>query len=321
MDDKVLLKIENLKISFKRGKDYLQVVRGIDIEAFPGEIVGILGESGSGKTVSSNAIIRLIDDKEGRIDSGKIYFKNKNLLKLSEKELRRIRGKNISYIFQNPTDSLNPYRRVGKQIEETLKIHRLPCSKEKVLEVMKDVGIIDAKFIYDMYPFQLSGGQCQRIMIAIGVICKPELLIADEPTSSIDASLRKKVLGLLKSINEKYGTSIILITHDFDVAKFLCHKAAIMYGGLVMEQGYMKDILKAPLHPYTRGLLKCVNSLEKSEDTLFTLEGRPPSPSEFKNECPFYDRCKSRKERCKENIPKIVKYNNRNVRCVNFNYC
>lgn len=318
MDDKVLLKIKDLKISFKNGKNYLQVVRGLDMEVSSGEIVGILGESGSGKTVSSNAIIGLIDDKEGRIDSGEIYFKNKNLLKLKEKELVKIRGKNISYIFQNPSDSLNPYRRVGKQIEEALKTHGLKCSKDIVLEVMDDVGIADAKLIYDMYPFQLSGGQCQRVMIAIGVICKPELLIADEPTSSIDASLRKKVLKLLKSINKKYKTSIIFITHDFDVAKFLCDKVTIMYGGLVMEQGDMKDILKAPLHPYTRDLLKCANSLDESEDVLFALEGRPPNPFEFKNECPFYDRCKSRKDECKENIPEMVKYENRNVRCVNF---
>lgn len=317
MEDKVLLKVEDLKISFRNGKNYLQVVRGVDLEVGKGEIVGILGESGSGKTVSSNSIIGLIDDEEGRIDSGEIYFNGENLLKLSEKEFRKIRGKNISYIFQNPSESLNPYRRVGKQIEEALKAHGLECSKDIVLEVMESVGIDDAGLIYNMYPFQLSGGQCQRVMIAIGVICKPELLIADEPTSSIDASLRKKVLRLLKSINDKYGTSIIIITHDFDVAKFLCDKITIMYGGLVMEQGRMEDILEKPLHPYTRALLKCVNSLDEMEDVLFTLEGRPPSPFEFKDECPFYDRCENRSKMCKQSIPEVVEYENRKVRCVN----
>jgi len=317
MDNKMLLKIEDLKISFKNGKKYLQVVRGFDLEVNREEIVGILGESGSGKTVSSNSIIGLIDGEEGRIDSGEICFKGENLLKLSEKELRKIRGKDISYIFQNPADSLNPYKRVGKQIGEALKVHGLKCSKEIVLGVMESVGIDDAELIYNMYPFQLSGGQCQRIMIAIGVICKPELLIADEPTSSIDASLRKKVLELLKSINDKYGTSIIIITHDFDVAKYLCHRITIMYGGLVMEQGRTEDILKKPLHPYTRDLLKCVNSLDESEDVLFALEGRPPSPFEFRDECPFYVRCNNKTEKCKKSIPEIIEHEDRKVRCIN----
>ncbi|WP_432402396.1 ABC transporter ATP-binding protein [Wukongibacter sp. M2B1] len=317
MNDKILLKIDDLKISFRNGGDFLQVVRGIDLEVGKGEIVGILGESGSGKTVSSNSIVGLIDNEEGRIDSGEIYFRGQNLLKLSEMELRKIRGKNISYIFQNPAEALNPYIRVGKQIEEALKVHRLQYSKEIVLEVMESVGLDEAKLIYNMYPFQLSGGQCQRVMIAIGIICKPELLIADEPTSSIDASLRKKVLGLLRSINERYGASIIIITHDFDVARFLCHRITIMYGGLVMEQGTTEEILKKPLHPYTRDLLKCVSSLDESRDILFALEGRPPSPLEFKDECPFYNRCKNRCEKCKESIPKVVEYQNRKVRCVN----
>ena len=167
-------------------------------------------------------------------------------MKLSEKEFRRIRGKNISYIFQNAADSLNPYRKVGKQIEEALKAHGLKSSKDMILEIMESVGIDEASLIYNMYPFQLSGGQCQRVMIVIGIICKPQLLIADEPTSSIDASLRKKVLRLLKDINDKYGTSIIIITHDFDVARFLCDKVTIMYGGLVMEQGSMEAILEIP---------------------------------------------------------------------------
>ncbi|WP_432666004.1 ABC transporter ATP-binding protein [Wukongibacter baidiensis] len=317
MDDKLLLKVENLKISFKNKKDYLQVVRGFDLEVNKGEIMGILGESGSGKTVSSNSIIGLIDKEEGKIDSGEIYFKGKDLLRLSEKELRKIRGRNISYIFQNPSESLNPYRRVGKQIEEALKVHGLKSSKKMILELMEDVGLDDPSLIYNMYPFQLSGGQCQRIMIAIGVICGPELLIADEPTSSIDASLRKKVLKLFKDINEKYGTSIIFITHDFDVAKFLCHKITIMYGGLVMEQGNMEDILKTPMHPYTRDLLRCVNSLDENQDVLFALEGRPPSPIEFKDECPFYERCKNRSDKCKKSIPEVMEYQNRKVRCIN----
>ncbi|MFZ5967826.1 MAG: ABC transporter ATP-binding protein [Bacillota bacterium] len=315
--DEKLLQIKDLKISFKNGKDYIQVVRGVDLDVNKGEIIGILGESGSGKTVSANSIIGLLDGGEGRIDSGEIYFLGTDLLTLKEKEMEMIRGKEISYIFQNPTESLNPYQRVGKQIEEALKIHGMSASREKVIEVMKDVGLDTADIIYNMYPFQLSGGQCQRIMIAMGIVCSPKLLIADEPTSAIDASLRKKILGLLESINQKYGTSIIIITHDFDVVKYLCNKITIMYGGLVMEQGDMEDILENPLHPYTEELLKCVDSLYNMDTVLYALDGRPPHPYEFRNECPFYERCKKKTKECSESIPPMVEYHNRSVRCVN----
>ncbi len=316
MNKEKLLTISNLKISFKNGKEYLQVVRGVGFEVNAGEIIGILGESGSGKTVSSNAIVGLIDSEEGRIDSGEIIFKGSNLLSLKEKEIRMIRGKEISYIFQNPTDSLNPYKKVGKQIKEALKIHGLEYTREKVRKTMLDVGIDNVDLIYDMYPFQLSGGQCQRIMIAMGIICNPDLIIADEPTSSIDASLRKKILKLLQSINEKYGSSIIIITHDFDVAKFLCDKVIIMYGGLVMEQGDIQSLLERPLHPYTKELMRCVNTLDNSEEELYTLEGSPPNPTEFKQECPFYNRCKQRSLQCKKGIPELTEVDSRKVRCI-----
>ncbi len=316
MSEDKLLRINDLKVSFGTGRSNLQVVRGVNLEVNKGEVVGILGESGSGKTVSANSIIGLINSGEGNIDSGEIFYKGTDLLKLKEKEMQMIRGKEISYIFQNPTESLSPYNRVGKQIEEAVKIHGIESSKDKIIEVMKDVGLDTAETIYNMYPFQLSGGQCQRIMIAIGIVCNPELLIADEPTSSIDASLRKKILSLLKSINKKYGTSIIIITHDFDVAEFLCDKITIMYGGLVMEQGSMKEVLDNPLHPYTQELIKCVSSLDNSEEVLYALEGRPPSPYEFKDECPFYERCKYRRDICTDAIPKMVTSNGRNVRCV-----
>jgi len=316
MEKEKLLQVKNLKVSFRNGNKYIQVVRGVDIEVNKGEIVGILGESGSGKTVSSNSILGLINSEEGRIDSGEIIYRGSDLLKLREKELQMIRGQEISYIFQNPSESLNPYRRVGKQIEEALKVHGLSVSREKIIEVMMDVGLDTADIIYNMYPFQLSGGQCQRVMIAMGIICNPDLLIADEPTSAIDASIRKKILSLLKSINHKYGTSIIIITHDFDVAKFICDKITIMYGGLVMEHGTMKDIMENPMHPYTVELIKCVSSLDNSEDILYALEGRPPSPYEFKDECPFYPRCKKRIKECSQSIPIMKSISGRGVRCI-----
>ncbi len=314
MDNK-LIEVNNLKISFFHETGQIQVVRGFDLSMDRGEIVGILGESGSGKTVSATSILKL-EDEAGSIDSGTIYFNGKNLLELSEKEYRKIRGNQISYIFQNATSALNPYKRIGLQLTEVLKNHKLPSTKTIVLDELKGVGIVDAETVYEMYPFQLSGGQNQRIMIAQGIISKPELLIADEPASSIDASLRKTVLDLLKDINLKSHMAIILITHDFDVAHYLCDRLIIMYGGLVMEEGTVKDIFEKPLHPYTRELIECSNSMDRGDATVYTLEGSTPTPSEFKNECPFVSRCKERLPECFLEIPQKTVFGNRKVRCI-----
>ena len=305
MSETSLLKISDLAISFPYGKSYLQVVRGVDLEVAKGEIVGILGESGSGKTVTATSIIGLARDEAGRIDSGQILYKGKNILAISEKELRRLRGHEIAYIFQDPVGSLNPYRKVGKQIEEALTVHNLPCSKQLVLEIMRDVGLTNAETIYDMFPSQLSGGQCQRILIASAIVCKPDLLIADEPISAIDASLQKKVLDLLTDINKRYGSAIIIITHDFAVVKYICDRVIVMYGGLVMETGTVGSVLDNPLHPYTRELLKCVNSLSSSEERLYTLDGRASDPSEYSGGCPFYTRCNQRLGKCQTEVPQL----------------
>lgn len=313
-----LLKIVNLSISFPYGKSHLQVLRGVDFEVIQGEVVGILGESGSGKTVTASSIIGLTRDEAGRIDSGEIFFKGKNIVAMSEKDLQRLRGKEIAYIFQDPVSSLNPYRKAGKQIEEALKVHHLPCSKQLVLQIMQDVGLDKAETIYDMFPSQLSGGQCQRILIASAIACKPDLLIADEPISAIDASLQKKVLALLTDINKKYGTAIIIITHDFAVVKYICDRVVVMYGGLVMETGTVRDVLDNPLHPYTRELLKCVNSLSNSDERLYTLEGRALGPSEYTGGCSFYTRCINRTRDCQDEVPQLLdRPGGRQMRCHN----
>ncbi|MFT9497659.1 ABC transporter ATP-binding protein [Anaerosolibacter sp.] len=317
MENNKLLQVKNLKISFPYGKDRIQVVRGVDLEVGEGEIVGILGESGSGKTVSSTAVLGLISDGDGRMDEGEIWFKGGDLLKLPEHKLEGIRGKEIAYIFQDPVAALNPYRKVGNQIQEIIKVHRLEIKKEGILGIMEDIGLDNANLIYNMYPFQLSGGQCQRINIAMAMICKPQLIIADEPTSAIDASLRRKVLNLFKQINKKYGTAMMIITHDFDVARFLCDRVVIMYGGLVMEEGTVQEILENPIHPYTKELLKCVASLNEGEASLYSLEGMPPNPYELKKECPFCDRCKHSIDPCWEGIPPMVNLKEyRRARCV-----
>ncbi|AOT70416.1 ABC transporter ATP-binding protein [Geosporobacter ferrireducens] len=317
MDQNQLLQIKDLRISFPYSKEKLQVVRGVDLTVKQGEIIGILGESGSGKTVSSTAVLRLFQEVEGVVDSGEILYKGRDLLHLSEKEINQIRGKEIAYIFQDPTASLNPYRRIGKQLMEAGKTHGHKLTKEIIQKQMADVGLDQPKLIYNMYPFQLSGGQCQRIVIAMALLTQPELIIADEPTNAIDASLRKKILSLLKKINTDHGTAMMIITHDFDVVKFLCSRVVVLYGGLIMEEGSIEEVLEKPMHPYTRELLHCVNSLQDGESTLYCLEGKPPSPYEFEDLCPFYDRCKEREASCREGIPLMVELERRRKsRCI-----
>ena len=311
---KKLLEVKDLKVSFFQENKKIQVVRGFDLSLGKGEIVGILGESGSGKTVSATSIIRL-EDEIACIDSGTINFKDQKLLDLSEGDYQKIRGKKIAYIFQNASSALNPYRRIGIQLLEVLKNHKMTFSKELVLDVLKDVGLEEVEMIYDMYPFQLSGGQNQRIMIAQSIITKPDLLIADEPTSSVDASLRKVILDLLKTINKKFNMSIIFITHDFDVAKYICDRLLIMYGGLVLEESSVEEIFNKPLHPYTSELMRCSNSLLGGDDKIYTLDGFPPVPQSFKDECPFVSRCKRSMPVCYESIPQRTVFENRHVRC------
>lgn len=310
-----LLKISGLKVSLNNGNSILQIIRGFDLELNRGEIVGILGESGSGKTVSSSMIARLFDSSEGKIEDGEIIFKGMNLVNMTEKDLNQVRGKQISYIFQNPSAALNPYKKIGRQLTDLMKNHKLDCSKKIILDAMTEVGLSEPEIIFDMYPFQLSGGQNQRIMICQSILCKPDLLIADEPTSSIDAMLRKKILDLLINVNKKYNMAIIFITHDFDIARYLCSRLLIMYGGMVVEEGGLEDILERPLHPYTEELIKCAGSLDSGNDFLYTLEGSPLIPSEFMNECPFISRCKYKIEECSKGIPDNVDMENRVVRC------
>lgn len=311
----VLLKIKNMKVSLNNSNRLLQIIRGFDLEINEGEVIGILGESGSGKTVSSSMIAQIYGSDESNIDSGEIIYKGTNLVDLNEIEMNKIRGKQISYIFQNPSNALNPYKKVGKQLEDLMKTHDLKFTKTLILNAMEEVGLTGVDTVYDMFPFQLSGGQNQRIMICQSILCKPELLIADEPTSSIDAMLRKKILDLLITINRKYNMAVIFITHDFDVAKYLCDRLVIMYGGLVVEEGSIKDIFNKPQHPYTEELIKCASSLDTREEFLYSLEGSPLIPADFKDECPFYYRCRYRVNSCKDSIPEMIITEKGKTRC------
>ncbi|MBN2879102.1 MAG: ABC transporter ATP-binding protein [Clostridia bacterium] len=313
---KPLIKVKDLKVSFYNNNKAVEVIRGFDIDVWEGEIVGILGESGSGKTVSSTSILHMMEKNEGIITSGEILYNKKDLATLSEKQMNTIRGRKIAYVFQNPAQALSPYKKIGRQFKNLLKNHNLKYSSAAVQSALEEVGIKDAETVLNMYPFQLSGGQNQRIMIALSIITKPDLLIADEPTSSIDTSLIKKVLDLFRDINKKYNMSMIIITHDFNVAKYICNRLVIMYGGLVVETGDINSILNNPLHPYTEELIKCAYSLDNYKDSLYSLEGAPPTPYEFKDECPFYSRCKIREDECRQAIPYMKEIEGRQVRCL-----
>lgn len=318
MNENNLLEIRNLKISFPYGNKEIQVVRGINLAIEKNEIVGILGESGSGKTVTATSMLGLTKIDGGNIDSGEIHYNGINILKLAEKELRNIRGHEISYIFQNPVETLNPFRKIGKQLEEVQRVHKEKVSKQNILKLLYDLGLENAEIIYEMYPSQLSGGQCQRISIGMSLIGKAKIIIADEPTSSIDASMQGVVLDLFSEVNQKYGVAMFIITHNFEIVKNLCNRVAVMYGGLVMEQGKILDVLKNPIHPYTKELINCSKSMSKSDKKLYTLEGKTLSPQEFRNECPFFSRCKNRTEKCKTGIPELnILENGREIRCIN----
>ncbi|MFO7612485.1 MAG: ABC transporter ATP-binding protein [Clostridia bacterium] len=313
---RTLLEVRDLRVSLFNGKTSVPIIRGFDLSLEKGGILGILGESGSGKTVSASMIMRLFEKDEGAIEQGKIIFKGRNLASAAEKELQDIRGKEISFVFQNPAQALNPYKKIGRQLSDTLKTHGLPYSRQIIEKALLEAGIPDPGTVYGMYPYQLSSGQNQRIMICQGIICKPDLLIADEPTSSIDASLRKRILDLFIQINRKYGMSIIFITHDFDIARFLCRRLVIMYGGMVVEEGGIDEIFGNPLHPYTEELIKCSQSLDRNEDRLYTLDGTPLVPSDFRDECPFYERCRFRCSECKSGIPAMLERGKRKARCL-----
>ncbi|OJV64425.1 MAG: hypothetical protein BGO41_12460 [Clostridiales bacterium 38-18] len=309
-----MLEIENLKVKL----NHTEIVRGISFNLEKGKILSVLGESGSGKSVTATSILRLFDENNSEITVDLMRFDEQDLKNLNKGQLEAIRGKRIAYIFQNPIDALSPYRRIGKQFKEVLKSHQLAYHKNEVLKWLEMVGLEKEKeYILRKYPHQLSGGQAQRVTIALALCLNPELIIADEPTSSIDASLTDTIIELLISINQRMKISILFITHDFDLATRISDDILILYGGLVMEYGEKANIVNRPKHPYTEELFKCVSSINSREERLYALSGYALDPKAFKNECPFADRCPQVKKDCYLKIPQITfdSYGTQ-VRCV-----
>ncbi len=313
MEGKVL-EIKNLVVEFNTDQGKVTAVNGISFDLKKGQTLGIVGESGSGKSVSALSIMRLIPTPPGRITQGTILYQGENLLNYSTKHMRKVRGRRISMIFQEPMTSLNPVFTIGNQIEEVLKIHGEKLSplerKEKVIDCLKHLGIPSPEKRIHEYPHQLSGGMRQRIMIAMGLICGPDILIADEPTTALDVTIQAQILELMKKLQQEYKMGIIFITHDLGVVAEICDKVAVMYCGNIVETADVKSIFANPQHPYTEGLIKSIPSRRTKRNQrgkLTTIKGSVPSLLDLPKGCNFQDRCQYVKERCRgeEGEPKL----------------
>ena len=275
-----ILKVEDLKTSFMTSSGEVQAVRGVSFEVHKGEILGIVGESGSGKSVTSMSILRLLADT-ARIKNGKIEFEGTDLTKVSDKQMREIRGQKIAMVFQDPMSSLNPLIPVGKQVAEMIHVHHPEMKRDELqaatLELFREVRIPEAEKRLKSYPHEFSGGMRQRVMIAMALANHPDLLIADEPTTALDVTIQHQILKQMRSLQEEYGTSIIFITHDLGVVAELCDRVVVLYGGLVMEEAEINDLFENPLHPYTMGLLASIPGLTKDKsERLQSIPGSPP---------------------------------------------
>ena len=318
MIEETLLKVDTLSTWFYTDDGIVKAVNDVSFSLNKGHTLGIVGESGCGKSITSLSVMRLIDSPPGKIVGGKIVFKGEDLLVKSEEEMRRVRGKRIAMIFQEPMTSLNPVYTVGRQIEEALLIHESMTKKEakrRALEMLRLVRIPLPEKRFNEYPHQLSGGMRQRVMIAIALACSPELLICDEPTTALDVTIQAQILALIDELKEKTGTSVIMITHDLGVISEITDEVLIMYAGEIVEYAPKAQLFKNPLHPYTQGLIACVPKLGRDSDRLQTIEGTVPSFDDMPAGCTFWPRCPFAESICKEKKPPLIDCGNRTVRC------
>jgi oligopeptide transport system ATP-binding protein len=304
-----LLEVKNLSVTFSTYLGKVHAIRNISFTIEKGETVAIVGESGCGKSVTAQAIMGLIPYPPGRIENGEIIFNGTPLLYKSKKEMEQIRGKEIGMIFQDPMTSLNPTMRIGNQIIEGLIKHQgysKQKAKEHAIELLMLVGISDPEKRIEQYPYEFSGGMRQRVVIAIALACNPKLLIADEPTTALDVTIQAQILNLMKEIQMKMGTSIILITHDLGIVAGMCDRVIVMYGGQIVESGSVEQIYTVPRHPYTHGLLRSVPRLDMDKGKeLVPIYGSPPNLLNPPQGCPFYPRCEYAMQICKSYPPSL----------------
>ncbi|EPF16345.1 Glutathione import ATP-binding protein GsiA [Cedecea davisae] len=303
-----LLEIDNLKTSFFTREGEVHAVRGVSFNLRRGEVVGIVGESGCGKSVTCKSVINLLG-ANGKIVGGHIRFQGEDLARKTVGQMRQLRGNEIAMIFQDPMTALNPVLTIGKQMSEILIRHQRlsrKAAKEKAIAMLGQVGIAQPEKRYEQYPHEFSGGMRQRVMIAIALSCHPSLLIADEPTTALDVTIQAQILRLLKQLQQQTDTAILLITHDLGVVAQVCSRVVVMYGGLVMEQGSVEDIFYRPAHPYTRGLLASLPRPDGEGERLSPIEGSPPGLLNPPAGCPFAARCPQRMAKCTEPVDKYA---------------
>jgi oligopeptide/dipeptide ABC transporter ATP-binding protein len=306
MNRNVLLAIKDLQVEFITYKSVVKAVQGVSLTVGRGETLGLVGESGCGKSVTASSIMRLVPCPPGRIVSGEIHFEGEDLLTKSAGEMREIRGKTISMIFQDPMTALNPVFTVGDQIETVIRIHQRITRRQarlRAVEMFSQVGLSDPETTLKKYPFEMSGGMCQRVMIAMALSCQPDLLIADEPTTALDVTVQAQILRLMRQLKSEMNTSILLITHDLGVVAKMCENVAVMYAGRIVEYGSLANLFKNPLHPYTRGLLSATPKVGENKKRLNTIEGTVPDLANIPPGCLFLPRCMEANSECPKEPP------------------
>ena len=320
MEEKIL-EVQDLSTSFKTERGWLKAIDGVSFDVYSGEMLGIVGESGCGKSVTSQSILRLYEEKSTTRYLGTVSFDGKNLFDLPEKELQKIRGQEISMVFQDALSSLNPVFTVGNQIMESLRIHQdmgKKEAKEKAIDLLDQVGIPDPQRRFYQYPFELSGGMRQRVMIAVALACGPRILIADEPTTALDVTIQAQIMDLIVDMNRKLQMGVMLITHDLAVVAETCQRVIVMYLGQIVEEGSVEDIFDRPIHPYTRGLMASVPRLDTGRsERLYQIKGTVPLLSQIPEGCRFAPRCPYATEECSRKMPELKSFGNgQKARCL-----